>query len=206
MHPRLTDLPRPVGIRINPVMLPWSATIQPHLEPHRVPILWRSQYHVQVSTMKSERNLTWSFLKHSALRADIPRPAQSPLIQRQFCRKTVIPTRVLSHAIRRSEVLGASVGVHKTPNTPQPPQCACMVLHMNVLCVGGSSVAKNSTPNAKADTPESRKLRRKCLHCNLFERLPETECLHCCGSWKTKTEPWRTVLSTRRTDCSPPLF
>ena len=70
------------------------------------------------------------------------------------------------------------IGVCKTPNNPQHPQCACIVLHMNVLCVGGSSVAKNSTPNAKADTSESRKLRRKWLHYNLFERLPETECLH----------------------------
>src|SRR5271167_2801446 len=70
--------------RINTAVFPGSGAIQSHDKPHGLAVLRRSQHQVQVAAVEAEHDLARHCLQHGAFGINVPRPAQSPMIQREF--------------------------------------------------------------------------------------------------------------------------
>src|SRR5580704_15804798 len=79
---RLSDLAGTVGSAIDTTVLTRRSTIQCHLEANWLTVLRRTNDHVQIARVEAKHNFTGRRLQHSAFSADVPRPAQTPFIQR----------------------------------------------------------------------------------------------------------------------------
>lgn len=108
----LSNLAGAVGCGINSTVVAGLATVQFHLEAngltvfHRTPCVGRDR--------EPEHNLARRCLKHSALGTDVPRSAQSPLIQRG-CRRWAVG---LSRRRRKSQCRSRYVRRGETGQAP----------------------------------------------------------------------------------------
>ena len=80
IHPRLSNLARAIGAGIGSMIIAGRCAIQLYLEANGRPVLRRTQNHMEVAAVEPEHDRTGCRLKHGALRADVPRSAQSQLI------------------------------------------------------------------------------------------------------------------------------
>src|SRR5262249_2931857 len=81
VHPRLSNLARAVGGRIGPMIVARRCAIDRYLKPNGRTILRWTQDHMQVPAVEPEHNLARSRFKFAALCPDLPRSAESPLVE-----------------------------------------------------------------------------------------------------------------------------
>jgi hypothetical protein len=106
---RVSDFARAVRCAINSTVAAQRGAVQQHLKTNQLIVLCRTSHQVQVAAVEPEHNLTGCCRKHSALGADVPRSAQCPLIQSEFCGRAVGRWRVLRQSFRRCKTLGAII-------------------------------------------------------------------------------------------------
>src|SRR5690349_9749919 len=80
----LSNFPRAIRGRVNAGVFARGGAIEPHDKSHGLAVLWGSQHQVQVAAVEPEHDLARHCLQHGAFGIDVPRPAQSPVVQRKF--------------------------------------------------------------------------------------------------------------------------
>ncbi len=84
IEPGLSNFAGAVRGGIQSTIVAGSGAIQSHEEANGLTVFRGSQHQVQVAAVEPEHNLARRRLKHRAFGIDVPRPAQSPMIQRRF--------------------------------------------------------------------------------------------------------------------------
>src|SRR5580658_869536 len=76
---------------------------------HRMTVLHRTQYQVQITTIEAIDDLAAGLLQHRPFRSHVPGSAQRPLVGAETDWHGVTGGLVLADTLRRSEVFGAGV-------------------------------------------------------------------------------------------------
>ena len=82
---------------VTAAVFPGDGAIQTHDKPHGLAVLRRSQHQVQVAAVEPEHDLARHYLQHGAFGIDVPRPAQSPMVQRKFHGRAEYLDGILMH-------------------------------------------------------------------------------------------------------------
>src|SRR5580704_16345787 len=94
---------------VNATVFPGDGPFQPHDKPPGLAVLRGSQYQVQVAAVEPEYDFARRHLQHGAFSIDIPRPAQSPMVQRKFYGCAEYLDGIFMHFFGRCEILRLAI-------------------------------------------------------------------------------------------------